>query len=91
MGSPIIWFGNAAKLLKSKLSLPDATVNTVSITAPAAVATYTLTLPNAVAAVNNSALVSSNAGVLSYSPIPAETFQATAGENSIGRRCGIHL
>lgn len=47
MSSPLIWFGNAAKFLKSSLVIPGSTSGTITITAPATPTSYAVTLPSA--------------------------------------------
>jgi hypothetical protein len=72
MGAPIIWFGNAAKLLKQTLTLPDSSSNTVSIATPSSVTSYTLTLPTAQGA-SHTTLHNDGSGNLSFSPIALTT------------------
>lgn len=64
MSAPIIWFGNAAKLLKSTLTIPGTTTGTLSISVPASVTSYTVIMPSAQAA---GALTNDGSGNLSWS------------------------
>lgn len=65
MGSPIIFFGNAAKLLKSALVIPGSTSGALTLTVPGAVTSYTLTLP-ATQATGTQVLTNDGSGNLSW-------------------------
>lgn len=69
MSSPLLWFGNAAKLLKQTLTFPDATTNSLSISTPSSVTTYSLTLPPAQGAANT-ILQNDGTGILSWATAP---------------------
>lgn len=65
MGSPLLWFGNAAKLLKSALVFPGSTSGSLTVQ-PAAVTTdHTLTMPAAQGA-SGAALTNDGSGGLSW-------------------------
>lgn len=70
MGSPIIWFGNAAKLLKFSLNFGK-----ISITDPNSTS-YTITLPGSAPSTNGQALTALTSGVASWTSIPT----ASAGD-----------
>ncbi len=69
MGSPIIWFGNAAKLLKSQLVLPGSTSGSLTVQPAAATTSHTLTAPSAQGA-SNTILNNDGAGALSWVTSP---------------------
>lgn len=65
MGSPIIWAGNAARLLKSALQLPGSTSGTLTVQPAAATTSHTLTMP-AAQGTSNTVLTNDGSGGLSW-------------------------
>lgn len=65
MGAPLLWFGNAAKFLKSQLVIPGSTSGSLTVQ-PAAVTTdYTLTMPGTQGG-STTTLSNNGSGVLSW-------------------------
>lgn len=71
--SPLLWFGNSAKFLKSLVTIPASTSGTFSIQPAATTTSYSVTMPSAQA---SGSLTNDGSGNLSW------TAAATASNNS---------
>lgn len=67
MSSPLLWFGQKAKLLKSILQIPGSTSGSIDIAAPATPTPHQLTLPAAQGAAST-VLTNDGSGNLSWAP-----------------------
>jgi hypothetical protein len=65
MGSPVIFFGNAVRFLKSALVIPGGTSGSLTVQPAAVTTSHTLTFPAANA---SGALTNNGSGALSWTP-----------------------
>ncbi len=82
MSSPLLWFGTAAKLMKSALKIPGSTSGTFTLQTPAAVTDYTVTFPAAQGAAAT-ALVNDGSGNLSWtSPVTGAQITSSTSDDA---------
>lgn len=76
MSSPLLWFGSAAKFLKSQLIIPGSTSGNITIQPAAVTTSHALTLPGAQGAAST-VMQNDGSGVLSWVSGPSVAAQMT--------------
>lgn len=92
MSSPLLWFGNAAKFLKSQLIIPAATSGQLTLQPAATTTSYSLTMPSAQGTAST-VLTNDGSGNLSWSApnLILTTFTLADNQTSLANITGFSI